>query len=316
MKRSTRRTCSIASAFLLMIPLIFCASTVWALTYRITPYSEPGILSNTQFNGINNAGHYVGYTSLSGVPVGFLQTGRTFPGDKTDLPQGFIPYGINTSDHIVGSTAAGLAFVKTGVTPETFSVTGASFTRATGINDSGRIVGWYNDGGGTHGFLKVGDEVTTIDFPFATTTQAYGINNEGTIVGFYGDGTSYHGFVRVPDGGSISKYDPGPPGATNTQLVGINNSGHIVGSYFLDSLTHGFIDVGGTITVIDIPGIGATFPYGVNDFDQVTGSFMSLLVPFGGFEANPVPLPASLFLFGPGLIGIGMMRRRLRRIRS
>jgi probable HAF family extracellular repeat protein len=78
-------------------------------------------------------------------------------------------------------------------------VPGASFTYAHGINDSGQIVGGFDDATGTaHGFLDTGGSFTTIDVPGATNTFANGINNSGQIVGSFTDGRTNHGFLATP----------------------------------------------------------------------------------------------------------------------
>src|SRR5260221_8574541 len=59
-------------------------------------------------------------------------------------------------------------------------------TLASGINDTGQIVGTYADASGVHGFLLSGGSYTTPDAPLApqyTITQ--GINGAGPIVGIY-----------------------------------------------------------------------------------------------------------------------------------
>src|SRR5438270_711057 len=78
----------------------------------------------------------------------------------------------------------------------------AAGTAANGINDTGQIVGWYEDGsGGLHSFLYSGGTYTTLDDPLATATThggtvAQGINASGQIVGFYASKTDTdHGFL-------------------------------------------------------------------------------------------------------------------------
>src|SRR5437660_12842098 len=72
----------------------------------------------------------------------------------------------------------------------------AAGTAANGINDTGQIVGWYEDGsGGLHSFLYSGGIYTTLDDPLATSgpnagTEADGINGAGQIVGHYRAGTA------------------------------------------------------------------------------------------------------------------------------
>src|SRR5690348_8410742 len=66
-------------------------------------------------------------------------------------------------------------------------VPGGSETHAAGINDAGRVVGYYASGGQYHGFLKTGDGYVQLDaaLPNASATFAQGINNNGDIVGLY-----------------------------------------------------------------------------------------------------------------------------------
>ena len=69
--------------------------------------------------------------------------------------------------------------------------------RLRSVHAAGRIVGFYVDSSGFHGFLlDKGAFTNPIDVPGATDTFAVGINAVGQIVGFYfdDDGNS-HGFV-------------------------------------------------------------------------------------------------------------------------
>jgi uncharacterized membrane protein len=78
---------------------------------------------------------------------------------------------------------------------------GATFTRASGINRLGDIVGDYTDAAGMeHGYLFRRGEFISIDFPNAIFTRAYGINARGEIVGDYksADG-QFHGFLLSKD---------------------------------------------------------------------------------------------------------------------
>src|SRR5260221_3487100 len=59
-------------------------------------------------------------------------------------------------------------------------------TLASGINDTGQIVGTYADASGVHGFLLSGGSYTTLHAPLAPQyTIAPGINGAGQIVGVY-----------------------------------------------------------------------------------------------------------------------------------
>src|SRR5262245_16553476 len=76
--------------------------------------------------------------------------------------------------------------------PGASALVGAS---ATGINDSGKIVGWY----ASHGFLLDQSSYTRLDMPGSTgNTIASGINASGQIVGYYGythEDFDVHGFL-------------------------------------------------------------------------------------------------------------------------
>ena len=90
------------------------------------------------------------------------------------------------------------SFAATIYTFTTIDVPGAFGTSLTGINDTGQIVGFFDNATGTHGFLKDGATFTTIDVPGANVTNAYGINDAGQIVGVFPNATGQHGFLATP----------------------------------------------------------------------------------------------------------------------
>jgi hypothetical protein len=148
----------------------------------------------------------------------------------------------------------------------TISVPSSDYTWATGINDSGSIVGRYY-AEGDHGFLYEGGSFTEVKVPGSSGTIAWGINNSGDIVGVYGDAQGLgHGFLKV--GNVYTSFDV--PGATFTEALGINNSGSITGLY-IDAMGnhHGFLKVGNTFTTVDVSGT-YTDAWKIND----SGSFV------------------------------------------
>src|SRR5438132_6529268 len=72
-------------------------------------------------------------------------------------------------------------------------------TVAFGVNDKDQIVGQFQNGLGTRGFLESGGTYTTLDDPLASAqaggTTARGINASGQIVGQYSNNTGTHGFL-------------------------------------------------------------------------------------------------------------------------
>jgi uncharacterized membrane protein len=145
-----------------------------------------------------------------------------------------------------------------------FNVPGSTYTAATGINDTGQIVG-YSDVGG---FLDVDGAFTGVNAPGATATYPNAINNAGQIVGYYTSGGTSSGFLDT--GGVFSAINvPGATGGTFAQ--GINNAGQIVGYYVDGTGTHGFVDTGGVFVTLDVAGSADTFAEGINDAGQVVG---------------------------------------------
>jgi probable HAF family extracellular repeat protein len=119
--------------------------------------------------------------------------------------------------------------------------------QATGINNSGQIVGFYSTASTprTNGFLNSGGTYTTIDYPLVNDTRVFGINSAGDMVGTYKSGDT-HGFLYT--GGIFTTIDK--PGALSTTPLGINDLGQIVGGYFSGGVGHGFLDDAGTFTTI------------------------------------------------------------------
>jgi len=149
-------------------------------------------------------------------------------------------------------------------------VPGSTLTAATGIDILGRVVGYFADGAGTHGFLFSNGSFTTITYPGAAWTAAYGVNSAGQVVGAYGpESTSgRHGFLL--SAGRFSSLDV--PGATDTVARGLNNVGQIVGDYLgPDGARHGFLLSSGAYTTIEVPKSTGGSACGINDGGQIVG---------------------------------------------
>jgi uncharacterized membrane protein len=144
----------------------------------------------------------------------------------------------------------------------------------------------------------------------ATYSQALGINDAGTVVGMYVDGGGatrgyvYNGTGFVP---------LNVPGATTTVATGIDANGDIVGYYTDGGGTHGFVDLGGTPYTVNDPNApagGTTEILGINDQGKFVGFYIDGSNNVIGFEASVVPEPATLTLFGMGVLGLATLRRR------
>jgi uncharacterized membrane protein len=160
-----------------------------------------------------------------------------------------------------------------------------------GINDSGKIVGGYNNLNieiytADHGYELKGDKFSTLDYPGVTASEAFSINKKGEIVGAFADSSGYlHGYKLVS--GVFTQLDV--PGAKGTTVaLGVNNSGDIVGMY-ADPVTgnaDGYLLSGGTYTSIIVPGATYTYTEGINNAGVIAGYYFDSTMNSHGFTWN------------------------------
>jgi hypothetical protein len=215
--------------------------------FRLSPpYGSKAVLAEkypgsvqTQAVAVNGTGTSVGfYVDTTGASHGYLRrNGRfhrvDFPG-TTSKPTFNQLLGINGPGVAVGfyNDAKGMSHgylfdTRTGrFTPIRLPVAATSVV-ATGINDHGQVVGYYQAGKITNGFIWGSGHLTVLRYGNHTDTQAFGINNLGTVVGSFADaGGRTHGFVRI-SAHLLRTVDA--PGSTSTVVNGLNNRGQIVG---------------------------------------------------------------------------------------
>jgi uncharacterized membrane protein len=143
--------------------------------------------------------------------------------------------------------------------------------------------------------------VSTIDVPGADQTQAYGINDSGQIVGLFYDATGFHGFLK--DGDAFVVIDV--PGGF-TEAFGINRKGRIVGS----NGSAGFLKKGDHVTFITVPGSFFTTAWGINDKDQIVGTFADGTGTHGFLRAGTfasIDSPGALFTEATGINKAGLI---------
>jgi uncharacterized membrane protein len=157
------------------------------------------------------------------------------------------------------------------------NVPGTSWTKATGINDQGQVVGFYgvcagstlnscmsSSGGGTlqGSFIYSGGTYTI--FPTSGATF-FGINNSGVVVG-----QLQGGFIW--NNGTYTILND-PLATDGTAVRGINDAGQVVGNYGDNSGQHAYIYNGSSFSTLDIPA-GAQ-PWGINNRGEVSGLYYS-----------------------------------------
>ncbi len=217
---------------------------------NFTRLNFPGADGGTQVIGVSNGASptSVGFYIKGGVTNGFANTGGqggTFT--TVDAPTFAFTQllGINHA----GTTAAGYwthdAAGATGQIAGTVSggpsFTAPSFTninallptnfnsQATGVNDAGTVVGFYQLANGNFSaFTDKAGTITSFQAPGSASTQALGVNDLGNIVGDYVDAAGVmHGFLDI--GGMFTTLDP--TGSTATTINGINDRNTVVGFY-------------------------------------------------------------------------------------
>jgi hypothetical protein len=171
-----------------------------------------------------------GASAQTSTAVVYKYSAINYPGANA---QSTVASGINNSNVIVGSYYTDASnsthgFEYANGKYSTIDFPGASYTVATGISDTGDVVGWYQLSGSNHGFLRHAGAFTTIDHPQASSTMLTGINKAGTIVGNH---DSLYGFIYKS--GTFTDYNaPSRAGLPTyfTALNGINNPGIFVGT--------------------------------------------------------------------------------------
>ena len=305
----------------ILIPLTFAgALPATADSFTFETVTAPGI-AGPVLTGINNLGQISGYGGAGEVQSGFVLNSNgtvttVFESGSTDTKT----LGINDSGQVVG-TFTGMggsrAYFGTPSVLTPISVPGATSTpQANGINISGDIVGIFNAGGSTHGFLDKSGTFTTIDFPGSSASQALGINAAGQIVGTFTTGGVQGAFL---DNAGVFTPLNIPGTLSTTSVLGINDHGDIAGWYNSATGATGFLDIGGVLTTIVYPGASQTYVYGLNNADQLVGTYADSQGTFHAFLATPtasVPEPQSACLILLGVAAILIRRRSIRSSRA
>jgi hypothetical protein len=216
------------------------------LPASFTRENFPGATGGTQVVGIDSAGNTVGfYINPDATTHGFFRpAGGAF--QTVDQPGSVFNQllGINQNGNEIAGYSS-FTDVAGATGQQAFSLIGTTYTninnllpansnsQATGVNNSGEVVGFYQILGTANfsAFVDIGGVITSFQAPGAVSTQALGVNDLGQIVGDFVDGMDVmHGFLD--SGGIFTTLDP--TGSTATTINGINDSGKVVG-FFVDA---------------------------------------------------------------------------------
>jgi probable HAF family extracellular repeat protein len=300
-----------------------------AFLYTGGAMNDLGTLGGTQSYafGINNVGEVVGYgtTGVGYTNHAFFYDGGSMNDLGTLGGQDSFANDINDAGQIVGRS--GLSggygqhafFYSEGVMTDIGSFAGDSWAHS--INNDGQIVGGYLTVSGSRAFIYSDGVMTDLndllpadsDLTFA---DARAINSTGQIVGYGSNVASTlpgtHALFYENGVGSDLGTLGGPRGGSARSL---NNIGQIVGS----STTSGgpgqafLYENGVMINLNDLLPTGSgwmlTEAIDINDSGQIVG-YGTIGGVQHAFLMTPVPLPAAVWLFGSGVLGLLAAARR------
>jgi len=164
---------------------------------------------------------------------------------------------------------------------------GSVQTQVTGLNNMGVTVGFWSSMNNAStvndnsGFWALGGQFYNANFPTGASAsppvdQLLGVNDSDVAVGFWTDANgNNHGYtVNVNTGKFSAVTDPNAPGASLTAAA-INSGGGIAGFYTnpANANTDGFLESGGEFIDLSVPGASSTMALGVNDDDEVAGTY-------------------------------------------
>jgi probable HAF family extracellular repeat protein len=302
------------------------ATTYQAFIYDGAMNNIGTLGAGTFVTGVNASGQATGYSTYEpGKAQAYIydHTTGTIKGLGTLGGYHSHGWGINNAGHVVGSSnfdgymVGAHAFLHDGTTMHDLGTLGGNTSRARAINDDDIVVGTSDiaNSNGSHAFLYDGvmHDLGTLG---GETAEAYDINNKGQVLGVsqLADGSStsfiYHNGVMQ----ELNAY-LGVSARASSQSI--NNLGQMVGGiigfgpFFYDGTTvHKLSDlligapVGVTLGVVDI-----------NDAGQIAAVATFADGSYHAFQLNPVPIPATAWLFGSGLLGIAGMARRKSKLR-
>ncbi len=284
--------------------------------------SSFGFTSSNQITGINNSGAIVGTLEVGSTPESFYASSAAALNSAGALGVQQIQDSFNGAGANANETAANL-----------------DVTHATGVNDTGLIVGTNTfAAGGSDGFVynNTGSNVdgvaagtyNEINATGATSTQVVGVNDAGIAVGSATVGGVTDGLVyNIATGQSTIFTLPGVDATNGTYVTGINPgvSGRLAGvdeitGYTVNSkgIATGFVAIFNastdavTLMAQGGNGVNNTYLSGINDSGTLVGTLVNPSTGiYNGFETD-IPSPGTLPLIAAGFTALGFRCRRSR----
>ncbi len=237
-------------------------------------------------------------------------------------------YGINNSGAIAGfsklfNTSFKHAFIYENGVMNDLGTLGGTDSIAYAISDSGYVTGNSRiSSGEIRAFIAKDGVMTDLGTIAGTISQGYDVNNLGVVVGdstFESGLGDRHAFSYQ----NSTMTDLGTLGGRYSEALGVNDNGWIVGNsdVILDPLepsgTRAFLFDGNDMVDLNdlignVGGITLVEAVGINESGQIT-AWGNTSNGIRSFLLTPVvvPVPAAVWLFGSGIVGlIGVARRK------
>jgi hypothetical protein len=177
---------------------------------------------------------------------------------------------------------------------------GSVQTQVTGLNNNHDTVGfWANAANTDSGFVEWNGAFTSYTDPntphkAGSVNQLLGINDAGIAVGFYvGPAGNAHAVELNQATGVFTTLTAVNTLGPNSFATGINNLGDIVGYTMNSSGTFGWLLKAGHLTAFQYPGSLPTMALGVNNSDEIVGSFTDAADDTHGFTLKDPTGPVS-----------------------
>lgn len=226
---------------------------------------------NVRLFGINNNGDVFGTGVESGAQTTesfLLKAGSTTPqflgtpGDQANTISSSVALGINASDNVVGYTQSvqvlnnrdvAVEWANSGTPTILASLNYSLGAQATGINDSGEIIGFKENfnGQGDKSFKVQGTAITQLPVlpNGGFNADALGVSSNGFIAGDADSDASSRQAVEWNPSGAITAL-PQPANTFQSQAFAVDSSGVAVGDAILtpDNKSHAMMWANGTAT--------------------------------------------------------------------